>query len=45
MYESCHIRDRKISSGLETEVYIVNSLNLNANLEHLHVVAFMSFWS
>jgi len=35
-------KNRKISQGPETGILIVNSLNLNANLEHQHEVASMN---
>ena len=36
-------KKQEISQGSEIETLIVNSLNLNANLEHLHEVASMNF--
>ena len=36
-------KNRKISAGPEIETSTVNSLNLNANLEHLHKVVSMNF--
>ena len=44
-YESCHIKNREISSGPGIEISTVNSSNLNANSEHLHGVASMNFWN